>query len=230
MTFLKDSLDYPIAEFCAVVGGSPARLLSCGLLACSLYWHWRRLLSSSEPWDRRLIGRIPITAAVIGILVLGAIFAELEDLWHQTRQNGAIAMMKDIGDQRLRWSDIRRILPCRPFRGDWSCHWCIARHRFDAAAAIGYATGRRFHERRKAPDEPGSAMASPKHYRDRSANSSVSGAYRPVLSLGIPGNTAAVFLILAAKALAASTRGHPCSSLQPTLTRSWSSFSVCSRQ
>ena len=190
----------------AVVGGSPAKgLLSCGLGLLAVY------IGTGEDFYPRLsLGTealsdgIPITAAVIGILVLGAIFAELEDLWHQTRSSGRIEMIKDVGDQRLRWSDIRRILP---FVGRsaaiGTAIGALPGIGSTLAATIGYATGRRLHERRKAPDEPGFGDGVPEGIAaTEAANSSVSGANLiPVLSLGIPGNTAAVFLILAAESI-----------------------------
>ncbi len=48
---------------------------------------------------------------MIGTLVLGAVFTELEDLWTEKRASGAIAAAPQAADQRLHWADIRRILP-----------------------------------------------------------------------------------------------------------------------
>ncbi|WP_204114477.1 tripartite tricarboxylate transporter permease [Shimia biformata] len=190
----------------AVVGGSAAKgLLSCGLGLLAVY------IGSGEDFYPRLsLGTdalsdgIPVTAAVIGILVLGAIFTELEDLWHQARESGRIEVARDEGDQRLHWADIRRILPFvgrSAFIG--TAIGALPGIGSTLAATIGYATGKRFYARRKAPDAPEFGEGAPEGIAaTEAANSSVSGANLiPVLSLGIPGNTAAVFLILAAESI-----------------------------
>ncbi|MEL6211303.1 MAG: tripartite tricarboxylate transporter permease, partial [Pseudomonadota bacterium] len=71
------------------------------------------------------------------------------------------------------------------------------------AATIGYTTAKARHARRKAPGDPAFGDGAPEGIAaTEAANSSVSGANLiPVLSLGIPGNTAAVFLILAAESI-----------------------------
>lgn len=190
----------------AVVGGSAAKgLLSCGLGLLAVYIgtgedFYPRLSFGTEA----LSDGISITAAVIGILVIGAIFTELEELWHQTRKTGRIEVTKDVGDQRLHWSDIRRILP---YIGRsaliGTSIGALPGIGSTLAATIGYATGNRHHARKKAPDDPAFGQGAPEGIAaTEAANSSVSGANLiPVLSLGIPGNTAAVFLILAADSI-----------------------------
>lgn len=71
------------------------------------------------------------------------------------------------------------------------------------AATLGYTIGRGRYEKRKAPDDPDFGKGAPEGVAaTEAANSSVSGANLiPVLSLGIPGNAAAVFLILAADSI-----------------------------
>ncbi|WP_417522719.1 tripartite tricarboxylate transporter permease [Marinovum sp.] len=190
----------------AVVGGSAAKgLLSCGLGLLAVY------IGTGEDFYPRLSfglpalsDGIPITAAVIGILVIGAIFSELEELWHQTRRTGTIEVAKDQGDQRLHWADIRRIFP-------YISRSVLIGTAIGAlpgigstlAATIGYATGKRRHARKKVPGDPAFGEGAPEGIAaTEAANSSVSGANLiPVLSLGIPGNTAAVFLILAADSI-----------------------------
>ena len=70
------------------------------------------------------------------------------------------------------------------------------------AATLGYTTGRAAHRRRN-PDGPQFGDGVPEGVAaTEAANSSVSGANLiPVLSLGIPGNAAAVFIILAAESI-----------------------------
>ncbi|MEO0978830.1 MAG: tripartite tricarboxylate transporter permease, partial [Pseudomonadota bacterium] len=190
----------------AVVGGSPAKgLLSCGLGLLAVF------IGTGEDFYPRLSfgtdalsDGIPITSAVIGILVLGAIFTELETLWHQSRRTGAIELIKDEGDQRLHWKDIRRILPFVARSSViGTCIGALPGIGSTLAATIGYATGQRAYNRRKSPEDPEFGEGAPEGIAStEAANSSVSGANLiPVLSLGIPGNTAAVFLILAAESI-----------------------------
>ncbi len=190
----------------AVVGESAAKgLLSCGLGLLAVY------IGTGEDFYPRLSfgsaalsDGIPITAAIIGVLVIGAIFTELENLWHQKRHTGAIEVAKDEGDQRLHWADIRRILP---YIGRsaviGTTIGALPGVGSTLAATIGYATGRRYHAKNKKPGDPEFGQGAPEGIAaTEAANSSVSGANLiPVLSLGIPGNTAAVFLILAAESI-----------------------------
>lgn len=77
------------------------------------------------------------------------------------------------------------------------------------AATIGYSIGRAHHSKTKRPDDPDFGQGVPEGVAStEAANSSVSGANLiPVLSLGIPGNAAAVFLILAADSIGGFTPG-----------------------
>ena len=76
------------------------------------------------------------------------------------------------------------------------------------AATLGYTTGRKYHQR-KNPTGPRFGEGAPQGLAaTEAANSAVSGANLiPVLSLGIPGNTAAVFLILAMESIQGLTPG-----------------------
>ena len=145
-----------------------------------------------------------ITTAVLGVLIIGAVFKSLEDLWHEKRAKGVIAEIKDIGDQRLHKEDIRRLVPY------------IARSAVigtvigalpgigsTLAATLGYTVGRARYQKMKLPTYPEFGAGAPEGIAaTEAANSSVSGANLiPVLSLGIPGNAAAVFLILAADSI-----------------------------
>ena len=71
------------------------------------------------------------------------------------------------------------------------------------AATLGYASGRKLYERRGDANAPRFGEGAPEGVAaTEAANSAVSGANLiPVLSLGIPGNAAAVFLILAAESI-----------------------------
>jgi putative tricarboxylic transport membrane protein len=71
------------------------------------------------------------------------------------------------------------------------------------AATLGYSVGKARHARSGAKDSPPFGKGAPEGIAaTEAANSAVSGANLiPVLSLGIPGNAAAVFLILAAESI-----------------------------
>lgn len=141
---------------------------------------------------------ISVTSAVLGVLILGEIFKGLDDLIRNRRRATTPAPIETGGSQGLLPGDVRRILPY------------IARSSLigtvvgalpgvgsTLAATMGYASGRRSHER--TGRTPKFGEGAPEGIAStEAANSSVSGANLiPVLSLGIPGNAAAVFLILA---------------------------------
>lgn len=186
----------------AVVGASPAK----GLLACGLGLFFVFIGTGEDFYPRLTFGwrpladGVPITAAAIGVLVIGAIFTELEKLWSERAKTGAIATRQDRGEQRLRWADIRQIAP---YIGRsaliGTAIGALPGIGSTLAATLGHAMGRRAYARRKPPEAPGFGEGAPQGIAaTEAANSSVTGANLiPVLSLGIPGNTAAVFLILA---------------------------------
>ena len=185
-----------------VVGRSPAKGLAAAALGLFFVY-----IGTGEDFHPRLslgapalADEIPITAAVIGVLVVGSIFSELEKLWREKSAAGTITATTQSGDGRLRWKDVRRIAP---YIGRsaviGTAIGALPGIGSTLAATLGYASGRAFHRRRKADDEPEFGKGAMQGIAaTEAANSSVAGANLiPVLSLGIPGNTAAVFLILA---------------------------------
>ena len=189
-----------LAFIAAVIGGSVGKgLISLGLGLLAAY------VGTGEDFYPRLsMGTqtlaqgFPIAAVVLGVLILGEVFKSLEDLWRQNRVSGTISVIEQTGDQKLHWADIRGLLPY------------IARSAFigtaigalpgigsTLAATLGYTSGRAAHMRAgRGPAFGEGALEGVA--ATEAANSSVSGANLiPVLSLGIPGNAAAVFLILA---------------------------------
>lgn len=190
----------------AVVGSSVAKgLLSAGLGLLAVY------VGSGEDFYPRLsLGMpelnqgFPIIAAVVGTLVLGAVFAEMETLWRDRRKSRRVTSVPQDAQARMSWAEIRRLLP---FIG----HSAVIGTIIGAlpgvgstlAATLGYAHGGKRHEATKAPGDPSFGEGAPEGIAaTEAANSSVSGANLiPVLSLGIPGNTAAVFLILAMESI-----------------------------
>lgn len=190
-----------LAFIAAVIGGSVGKgLISLGLGLLVAY------IGTGEDFYPRLsMGTqtlaqgFPIAAVVLGVLILGEVFRSIEDLWYQSRQSSAPHAIEQSGDQKLHWSDIRKLLP-------YVARSAVIGTAIGAlpgigstlAATLGYTTGRAQHARSgqtpKFGDGAPEGIAS-----TEAANSSVSGANLiPVLSLGIPGNAAAVFLILAA--------------------------------
>ncbi len=191
-----------LAFIAAVIGGSVGKgLISLGLGLLAAY------VGTGEDFYPRLsMGTqtlaqgFPIAAVVLGVLIIGEVFKSLEDLWSEARnRRSPRPPITQSGDQRLRWTDIRRLLP-------FVARSAVIGTAIGAlpgigstlAATLGYTTGNTRHARSGA--RPRFGEGAPEGIAaTEAANSSVSGANLiPVLSLGIPGNAAAVFLILAA--------------------------------
>ena len=147
---------------------------------------------------------IPIATAVLGVLILGEVFKGIEDQWNAGLSRDRVETTRIRGDQGLKRSDIRRILPVIGRSAViGTAIGALPGVGSTLAATLGYTINRRRYE-----------LVKPEHARSfgsgvpegvaatEAANSSVSGANLiPVLSLGIPGNAAAVFLILAADSI-----------------------------
>lgn len=189
-----------------VVGRDPAK----GLFSAALGLFFVYIGTGEDFYPRLSMGSpaladgIPIVAAVIGVLVIGAIFSELEKLWREKSAKGRIEPIAQSGSTRLSWADIRRVVP-------YIGRSAVIGTGIGAlpgigtvlAATLGYSSGSAIHARSKAPDDPAFGEGAIEGIAaTEAANSSVSGANLiPVLSLGIPGNTAAVFLLLAADSI-----------------------------
>lgn len=180
-------------------------------------------VGSGEDFYPRLTLGLPALAdgfsmivVVLGVLVLGEVFKGIEDTFREARNTRAVALTM-TGEQHLTRSDFRRILPhigrsavigtvigALPGIGS------------TLAATLGYTLGKARHAK---------AGRSPKFgdgaiegiAATEAANSAVSGANLiPVLSLGIPGNAAAVFLILAADSIGGFNPGPSVFRLPPS--------------
>jgi putative tricarboxylic transport membrane protein len=193
-----------LAFIAAVIGGSVGKgLISLGLGLFAAYVgtgedFYPRLSMGSQT----LAQGFPIVTVVLGVLILGEVFRSIEDLWREKRKSGTIAVIEQTGDQKLHWADIRKLLP-------YISRSAVIGTMIGAlpgigstlAATLGYTTGRARHLRKGGSPEFGKG-APEGIAATEAANSSVSGANLiPVLSLGIPGNAAAVFLILAAESI-----------------------------
>ncbi len=149
-----------------------------------------------------LSGGLSVTSAVLGVLIIGEVFKGLEDTAREARKGVTASAPAQAEAQGLHPGDVRRILPY------------IARSSVigtligalpgvgsTLAATLGYASGNAIHRRKGT--QPKFGEGAPEGIAaTEAANSSVSGANLiPVLSLGIPGNAAAVFLILAMESI-----------------------------
>ncbi len=190
-----------LAFIAAVIGGSVGKgLISLGLGLLVAYVgtgedFYPRLSMGSQT----LAQGFPIASVVLGVLILGEVFKSIEDLRRHSRTSGTIAVIAQKGDQRLRTSDIRRLLPYISRSAViGTIIGALPGIGSTLAATLGYTAGRAAHTRKGR--EPAFGKGAPEGIAaTEAANSSVSGANLiPVLSLGIPGNAAAVFLILAA--------------------------------
>ena len=187
----------------AVVGKSVAK----GLIAAGLGM-LVAFVGTGEEFYPRLTGGVPalatgfpVVAAVLGVLVLGEVIKGIEDLARERAATGSIRQVEASGDNRLTGRERRRLLPF--IAGSAAIGTMIGALPgvgSTLAATLGYASGRRMQERRGGAafgtGVPEGVAAT------EAANSAVSGANLiPVLSLGIPGNAAAVFLILAMESI-----------------------------
>lgn len=146
----------------------------------------------------------PLVSAVLGILILGEIFVTLDDLWRGNQDQDGRSTPKHGTKDGLRRGDIRRIIPHivrSSFIG--TAIGALPGVGSTLAATLGYTVGKSIHKRRKTSEQAEFGEGAPEGIAaTEAANSAVSGANLiPVLSLGIPGNAAAVFLILAADSI-----------------------------
>ena len=213
--FVEAYLDLPekaallilsLSFIAAVIGGSPAKgLISVGLGLLVVYVgtgedFYPRLSMGSEELSRGF----PITTAVLGVLIIGAVFKGLEESWTQRRSADPVPPIQEVGDQKLHWPEIRRLLP---FIGRSALIGtgigALPGVGSTLAATLGYSVGRARYQKTRSAQSPNFGDGAAEGIAaTEAANSSVSGANLiPVLSLGIPGNAAAVFLILAAESI-----------------------------
>ena len=97
----------------AVIGGSPRKgLISVALGLTAVF------IGGGEDFYPRLslgtdalAGGFSIMTAILGVLIVGAVLKEYEDLWHRSNLSGAREQIVDRGDQRLSRAEILRIVP-----------------------------------------------------------------------------------------------------------------------
>lgn len=143
-----------------------------------------------------LASGLSVTSAVLGVLILGEVFKGIIEFRKDSGTKNAQIAMKS--PQHLTKSEVKRILP---YVGRsamiGTAIGALPGVGSTLAATLGYASGRSIHNR--GGKKPEFGKGAPEGIAaTEAANSAVSGANLiPVLSLGIPGNAAAVFLILA---------------------------------
>ncbi|MEM6637383.1 MAG: tripartite tricarboxylate transporter permease [Pseudomonadota bacterium] len=190
-----------LAFIASVIGNSVGK----GIISMGLGLLAAMVATGEDFYPRLTMGQqalaegIPVAAAILGVLILGEVFKALEEIYMGGTaakgqfQSGAHA-------SKLRASDLRKLLP---YIGRsaviGTCIGALPGVGSTLAATLGYTSAKRRYEARKSADEPSFGEGAPEGIAaTEAANSSVSGANLiPVLSLGIPGNAAAVFLILA---------------------------------
>lgn len=190
----------------AAVGGSAAKgLISAGLGLLAAY-----IGTGEDFYPRLTLGApalrdgLPLGSVILGILIVGAVAHELAHHWHTSHQRQPAVRQRTQTDQTLRWPEIRRLMP---YVGQSAIVGTVVGALpgigSTLAATIGYTLGKARHSRTAPPDSLAFGDGAPEGIAaTEAANSSVSGANLiPVLSLGIPGNAAAVFLILAAESI-----------------------------
>jgi putative tricarboxylic transport membrane protein len=148
---------------------------------------------------------LPLTSAVLGVLVVSEVLVAVE-LSARERLSGSSRLL-DLpeGDNSFGWKDIRRIMP-RVFTSAviGTMVGALPGIGTTLAATLGYDSAKRLspHPEKFGTGVPEGVAAT------EAANSAVSGANLiPVMSLGIPGNFAAVFLILAVESVGSFTLG-----------------------
>jgi len=192
----------------AVAGNSPIKGLIVGLFGMLLALIGTTLSGDGPRMTFGIVALgngLPLTSAVLGVLVIGEVFMGIEQS-ARDRMAGIAALIKPAeGDNSFGWKDIREIFPR-------VCTSALIGTMIGAlpgigttlAATLGYDTARRLS---KHPEKFGTGVPEGVAATE-AANSSVSGANLiPVLSLGIPGNFAAVFLILAVESVGDFTLG-----------------------
>ncbi|GLT12568.1 hypothetical protein GCM10007928_48010 [Sulfitobacter porphyrae] len=196
-----------ISFIAAVMGASVGKgLLSVGLGLVAAFVGTGQALTPRLTFGvPELAGGFPLVAAILGVLILGEIFKAIEDLFrgHKEAHVGGTDVHADLRDG-LEPGDIRRIAPhvgCGAVIG--TIIGALPGVGSTLAATLSYSFAGRRHRKNKTAGAPDFGEGAPEGIAaTESANSAVSGANLiPVLSLGIPGNAAAVFLILAADSI-----------------------------
>jgi putative tricarboxylic transport membrane protein len=215
--FIERILDLPeksaliilsLSFMAAVSGSSAIKGLIVGVLGMLLALMGSTLSGNGPRMTFGIIGLgngLPVTSAVLGVLVVSEVFMGIEQSALDRLSRVAAVEKPPSGDNSFGLKDIREIMPR-------VCTSAVIGTIVGAlpgigttlAATLGYESARRLS---KHPEKFGTGVPEGVAATE-AANSAVSGANLiPVLSLGIPGNFAAVFLILAVESVGDFTLG-----------------------
>lgn len=179
-------------------------------------------------------GGFPIVTVVLGALIVGEVLAAMIIARGESASAGKLTQIKMNPASNLTWRErlklLRFIVPSA-FIG--TVIGALPGIGSTMAATIGYTSGRKRHERSAAPDAEkfGDGIAEGVASTE-AANSAVSGANLiPVLSLGIPGNASAIFLILAMETVDGINPGPsvfrvPAEGVNPEMVMAFGVFSL----
>lgn len=191
----------------AVAGNSPIKGLAIGVLGMLLALVGSTLSGNGPRLTLGIIqlgNGLPLTSAVIGVLIIGEVFIGIEEA-ARNRLDQADKEELPETDNSFGWADIRGILP-RVFSSAMigTIVGALPGIGTTLAATLGYDAAKRLS---KHPEKFGTGVPEGVAATE-AANSAVSGANLiPVMSLGIPGNFAAVFIILAVESVGNFTLG-----------------------
>ena len=145
-------------------------------------------------------GGFPIASVVLGSLIIGEVLYAMIEARSQSQKTGQIKQIALNIAGRLSLKQRVSLLPyILPSACIGTAIGALPGIGSTLAATLGYTNGKRRYHARKRPDQPAFGQGAVEGVAStEAANSAVSGANLiPVLSLGIPGNAAAIFLILA---------------------------------
>lgn len=147
-----------------------------------------------------IAGGFPIASVVLGALIIGEVLFTMIEARSQSKEYGKITQIIIKATGRLGLRERISLLPyILPSALIGTAIGALPGIGSTLAATLGYTNGKRRHAKTIKKDEvPFGEGAVQGVASTEAANSAVSGANLiPVLSLGIPGNAAAIFLILA---------------------------------
>jgi len=148
---------------------------------------------------------LPISSAILGVLIVGEVFIGIEGAARDRIKKIQVTAMAPLGDNSFGWAEKRKLLPRIGISAlIGTMIGALPGIGTTLAATLGYDTAKRFS---KTPEKFGTGIPEGVAATE-AANSAVSGANLiPVMSLGIPGNFAAVFIILAVESVGDFTLG-----------------------
>jgi putative tricarboxylic transport membrane protein len=192
----------------AVAGKSPVKGLIVGVLGMFLALMGTTLSGYGPRLTFGIIALgngLPLTSAILGVLIIGEVFIGIEKAAKDHITHNGVLPELPKGDTSFGWKDIKRIMPrVATSAVIGTMIGALPGIGTTLAATIGYDTARRLS---KHPEKFGTGLPEGVAATE-AANSSVSGANLiPVMSLGIPGNFAAVFIILAVESVGEFTLG-----------------------